>query len=190
MKMPSNRQIRQILAVVIVAASVAILGTIVVKNFTSETPELPASKKSPEVDMSMSKLRFSEMRDDSKQWELVAEKADYDKDSGKVKLSGLRLETFENKTGGVIVTSRYGNYLESERLVKMQEKVHAVTRKGMVFDTEYVEYRAASGVIKTDRPVRVADGRLTLRATGMELSLNDEKVSFLSQIDATVEGKK
>ena len=190
MKMPSNRRIRQILAVAIVAASVSILGTIAVKNFTAETPEIPASKNSPGIDMSMTKLRFSEMRNDARLWELVADMADYDKEPGKVQLSGLKLETFEQKTGGVVVTSRYGNYLESDRLVKMRDKVHAVTKRGMLFDTEYIEYRPPQGTILTDRPVRVADGRLTLTATGMTLSLNDEIVTFNSQVEATIEGKK
>ncbi len=188
--MPSNRRIRQILAVAIVAASVSIVGTIVVRNFNAEAPETPSVKNAPEIDMAMTKLRFSEMRDDAKLWELVADRADYDKEPGKVNLSGLMLETFEQKTGGVVVTSRSGSYEESERLVKMKDQVHAVTRRGMTLDTEYIEYRPATGMLRTDLPVKVADGRLTLKAQGMQLSMNDELVTFLHNVDASIEGKK
>ncbi len=190
MQMPNNRQIRQFLAVAIVAAVVLLVGKVAVKNFTLDAPDNPSVKNSPGIDMAMNKLRFSEMKNDSKLWELVADKADYDKEPGIVQLSALRLETFEQKTGGVVVTSKNGNYFEPDRLVKMRDQVHAVTKRGMILDTEYLEYRPVTGIIQTDKPVSVLDGRLSLKANGMELFLKEETVVFMGQVDATIEGKK
>ena len=190
MQMPNSRQIRQILAVAIVAASAALAGTVVVRKIAITPPESASRKISPEIDMAMTKLNFSEMRDDTKLWDLVADRADYDKEPGKVNLAGLKLETFEGKASGMLITSQTGSYLESDRLVKMQGKVHAVSKRGMIFDTDYVEYRPSAGSLKTDRAVSVNDERLSLKAQGMELLLKDEKVTFLRQVDAVIEGKK
>lgn len=188
MQMPSSRRIRQILAVTILVPSVALVAVVVFRQLRSTPPESVSQTTSPNIDMAMTRLRFSEMSEDAKLWELVAERADYDKEPGVVRLSGVRLETFEGKTGGVVITSKTGNYQEAKRLVQMQGTVHAVTRKGMVFDSDQLEYRPATGMLQTEREVTVKDGRLSLKARGMEASLKDEKVRFLHRIDAVIEG--
>lgn len=189
MQMLTPRRIKQILAVAILVPSVALVTVIVFKQLRSSPPEPVTKTTSPAIDMAMTGLRFSEMRDDLKLWDLVAERADYDKEPGTVRLTGVQLETFEGKAGGVVITSKTGNYHEAERLVQMQGSVHAVTRRGMVFDSDTLEYRPAIGMLQTDREVTVTDGRLRLKARGMEASLKDEKVRFLKQVDATIEGK-
>lgn len=187
--MPNKRRIRQILAVAIVAASVALAGAVIFRQLRTTPPESASRKISPEIDMAMTKLRFSEMEDNAKLWELVADRADYDKEPGQARLSGVRLETFEGKVGGMVVTSDTGSYDEPARIVRMNGKVHAVTRRGMIVDTESAEYRPDSGMLVSDRPVTVVDGRMKLDAVGMNMSLKDEKVRFLKQVDAVIEGK-
>lgn len=189
MQMLSTRRIKQILAVAIVVPSVALVTVIVLRQLRSSPPEPVSKTTSPDIDMAMTGLRFSEMRDDLKLWDLVAQRADYDKEPGVVRLTGVQLETFEGKAGGVVITSRTGTYHEAKRLVQLQGAVHAVTRRGMVFDSDTLEYLPATGLLLTDREVTVTDGRLRLKARGMEASLKDEKVRFLKQVDAVIEGK-
>lgn len=188
MKMPNTRRIRQILAVAIVAASVALVAAIAFRQFRSAQPETVSRPHSPEIDMSLAKLDFSEMRGNEKLWNLVAERADYDKETGAAKLTGVKAEIFGGKAGGMVISSESGNYFESQHLVRMQKNVHAVTKKGMTFVSEQVEYRTEPGLIMADSPVKVVDGRLTLTANKMEMSLNDEQVRFKGAVDAVIEG--
>lgn len=188
MQMPNTRQIRRILAVVIVASTVALVVAILFRQFRSTPPETAPKSISPEVDMSLSKLTFSEMKGNEKLWDMTAERADYDKEAALAKLTGVRTEIYDGKAGGVTITSKTGRYHETQRLVIMQEKVHAVTKKGMVFDTEQLEYRSGPGLVTTNRPVKVVDGRLTLTAQGMEMSLHQEEVRFRGAVHAVIEG--
>lgn len=188
MQMLSARRIKQILAVAIVVPTVALITVVVLKQLRATPPESVSHTTSPNIDMAMQQLRFSEMGDNAKLWELVAQRADYDKEPGLVHLTAVRLETFEGKTGGVVITSKTGSYQEVKRLVTLEGAVHAVTRKGMVVDTERLDYRPAHGTLATDRDVTVVDGRLKLKARGMEGSLKDEKVRFLHQVNAVIEG--
>jgi LPS export ABC transporter protein LptC len=188
MQMPNARQIRRILAVVIVASTVALVVAILFRQFRSTPPETAPKSISPEVDMSLSKLTFFEMKGNEKLWDLAAERADYDKEAALAKLTGVRTEIYDGKAGGVVITSKTGRYHETQRLVIMQEKVHAVTKKGMVFDTEQLEYRSGPGLVTTNRPVKVVDGRLTLTAQGMEMSLHQEEVRFRGAVHAVIEG--
>ncbi|MDK9717996.1 MAG: LPS export ABC transporter periplasmic protein LptC [Trichlorobacter sp.] len=188
MQMPNTRQIRRILAVVIVASTVALVVAILFRQFRSTPPETASKSISPEVDMSLSKLTFSEMKGNEKLWDMTAERADYDKEAALAKLTGVRTEIYDGKAGGIVITSKTGRYHETQRLVIMQEKVHAVTKKGMVFDTEQLEYRSGPGLVVTNQPVKVVDGRLTLTAQGMEMSLHQEEVRFRGAVHAVIEG--
>ncbi len=44
------------------------------------------------------------------------------------------------------------------------------------------------GLVVSNHPVKVVDGRLTLTAQGMEMSLHDEKARFRGSVEAVVEG--
>ncbi len=171
----------------IVALSVALAAAVMVRQFRSIPPE-SARPLSPEIDMSLAKLDFSEMRGNDKLWDLTADRADYDKKAGAAILTGVKAQIYDSKAGGMVVTSQTGWYHEQQHLIKMQKKVHIVTKKGMTFDTEQLEYRTAPGLILAEQPVKVRDGRLTLTARGMEMSLNDEKVRFRGPVEAVIEG--
>lgn len=178
------------MATTIIVASVAIGGAIVLKQFRAAAPESSPRNLPPQIDMAMTQLRFSEMRDDAKLWELVADSADYDKDGGRAKLRKLRLEIYDKKAGGAVVTSETGYYTESANQVVFQGNVHTVTKKGLVMDTDELAYNTKTGMLFTKRPVTVKDGRLTLKGTGMELATRDEKVRFPGRVEAVLEGKK
>ena len=184
----ASKRIRQLLATAIIVASMAIAGTVALKQFRSAQPESVPRNSSPEIDMSASGAEFSEMRGDTKLWSLTAKKAEYDKKSGLIHLEEVHTEIYEGKGKGMAITSQSGIYNEGSRIVQMKGKVHVVTKRGMVLDTDFLEYRSAEGVVLTDRPIRVTDGRLTLTAQGMYLIIKDEQVRFHHQIQAVIEG--
>lgn len=188
MKMPSTRQIRRILATVIVIIAVALTGAVLIRQLRSPSPVSVERPTSPEIDMAINRLQFSEMRGSEKLWDLAAERAEYDKDSGIAQLETVKADIYEGKAGGMKITSTSGSFDEKAKLVQMRTKVRVVTQKGMVLDTEQLEYRTVPGVITTTSPVSVRDGRLTLHARGMIMSLHEETVRFNGPVDAVIEG--
>lgn len=187
--MATSKRIRQILAATIILASLAIAGTIAVKQFRSSVPTTPPRSSSPEIDMAMTRVSFSEMRGDVKLWDLTADTAEYDKDKGLVRLQKVRTEIYEGKAGGAVITSRQGVYDEAAGIIRMNGDVHIATRRGMVLDTDQLTYRAAEGDLVTYGPVKVVDGRLRLTAIGMVLFVKDEKVRFNRQVQSVIEGR-
>lgn len=173
---------------VILTTSVALVAAILFRQLRSAPPETASKPISPEIDMSITRLNFSEMRENDKLWDLAAEQADYDKEAGTTKLTGVKTEIFGKKAGGLVITSATGNYFEDKHLVVMKKNVRAISKKGMTFDTEQLEYRSVPGLVTSNRPVKVVDGRLTLTAQGMEMTLDDEKVRFRGPVDAIIEG--
>lgn len=188
MKMPSTRQIRRILATVIVIIAVAMTGAVLIRQLRSPSPVSVERPTSPEIDMAINRLQFSEMRGSEKLWDLAAERAEYDKDSGVAQLETVKTDIYEGKAGGMEITSKTGTFDEKAKLVQMRTRVRVVTQKGMVLDTDQLDYRTVPGLITTTSPVVVRDGRLTLHARGMTMSLHDETVRFNGPVDAVIEG--
>jgi len=184
----ASKRIRQVLATAIIVVSVTIAGTVALKLFRLAQPETDPRNSSLAIDMSASRAEFSEMRGDTKLWSLTAKKAEYDKKSGLIHLEEVHTEIYEGKGKGMVITSQSGIYNERLRIVQMKGKVHVVTKRGMVLDTDFLEYRSAEGVVLTDRPIRVTDDRLTLTAQGMYLTVKDEQAHFNHQIQAVIKG--
>jgi len=187
--MASPRNIRLALALLIAAAIIGIVAAISLKGSRTDLSE-PVSKQLPQnIDVAMHNARFFEMRDGTIVWELLADRAEYDKTGEVVYLSGVHMVFAKTRTNGSItVTSSKAEYASTSKDVRLRGKVHVVTESGMVFDTESLDYLAEPALFRTAERVDFHHERLSLAAVGMELKVKTETSRFLKSIDAVVEG--
>lgn len=187
--MASPRNIRLALALLIAAAIIGIVAAISLKGSRTDLSE-PVSKQLPQnIDVAMHNARFFEMRDGTIVWELLSDRAEYDKTGEVVYLSGVRMVFAKNRTNGSItVTAAKAEYASTSKDVRLRGKVHVVTESGMVFDTESLDYLAEPALFRTAERVDFHHERLSLAAVGMELKVKTETSRFLKSIDAVVEG--
>lgn len=188
MNVQRTQQIRRILAVLILGSFIALIVTVLVRQFRTSPAGVIAKPVSPGVDMSLTNPRFSEFKGSSKIWELVAEQAEYDKDTGLALLSKVTAQLQESSAGSVTLSAEKGSYHEPSKLVKLRDKVHAVSKRGMTFDTSRLEYRITPGLIVSDQPVQMSDGRLSLQAQGIEMLVEQETAHFTGPVTAVIEG--
>ena len=187
--MVSPRNIRFALALLVTTAVIAIATVIYFKGSRTALPE-PVSKQLPQnIDVALNNARFTEMRDGVTVWELVADRAEYDKTGDVAYLSNVHMVFAENRSNGTItVTASKGEYANANRNVRLRGKVHMVTESGMVFDTDSLDYLAGPSLFKTAVRVDFHHERLSLAAIGMELDVKTETARFFKSIDAVVEG--
>jgi len=189
MSMANQKRIKQALMAGVLLVSIAIAATIAFRQMQLSPPEPSLRSSSPDVDMTMVTASFSEMRGDAKLWDLTAEQADYDKDTGEIFLQQLLTNIYDDKAGKLQITARNGFYDEKKRLISMTGDVQVVTEKGMTLTTEQLDYLPDQDLIKTDKPVHLKDNRLTITAIGMELFPGTEQVKFHHQINSVIEVK-
>jgi LPS export ABC transporter protein LptC len=182
---PGN--IRLLLAVLTVTMIIGILAAISFKSLRQ-----PSSKPAPQqlprnIDSAMHHARFSEMRDGAPVWELIAERAELDNRSDLANLTTIRMEFAATRSAGAItVTAEKGTFSNGSRNVVLRGKVHMQTASGISFDSEALDYLAASSLFRTSLPVTFRDHRLTLQAVGMEMRVPEQTCRFFSKIDAIV----
>jgi LPS export ABC transporter protein LptC len=187
--MVSPRNIRFVLALLVAAAIVGIVTAISLKGFRTTSQE-PVSQQLPQnIDVALQNARFTEMRDGTTVWELVAKRVEYDKTGEVAYLYDIHMVYAKSHTNGSItLTASRGEYSTSSKNIRLRGKVHVVTESGMVFDTDALDYLAETSLFRTADRVNFHHERLSLSATGMELHAKSETSRFFKFVDAVVEG--
>jgi len=187
--MVSPRNIRLALALLVTAAIVGIVAVISLKGFRTTSPE-PVSQQLPHnIDVALHNARFSEMREGTTVWELVAERAEYDKTGAVAYLSDIHMVYAKSRTNGSItLTASKGEYSNTSKDIRLRGKVHVVTESGIIFDSESLDYLAGPSLFRTAERVDFQSERLSLSATGMEFFAKTETSRFFNSVDAVVKG--
>lgn len=185
--MVSPRNIRFVLALLVAAAIIGIVAAISFKGSRTALPEPVSSQIPQNIDVALHTARFTDMRDGVTVWELVADRAEYDKTGDVAYLSDVHMVFAKTRTNGSItVTASKGEYANASRNVRLRGKVHVVTESGMVFDTESLDYLAGPALFRTAERVDFHHERLWLAAIGMELDVKTETSRFFKAIEAVV----
>lgn len=189
--MVSPRNIRLVLAILVVTATIGIVAAIFQKGSSSAPPEQVSRQLPLDIDVALRNARFSESRDGRTVWSLVAERAEYDKTGEVAHLDGIRMEFARHGSSGMITArASKGTYSSKTRIVSLRGKVHVATESGAQFDTEALDYLASDSRFSTEAPVSFRQQRMALTARGMKLDVNDQVAHFSTAVDASVEGLK
>jgi LPS export ABC transporter protein LptC len=183
--------IRPALVILVVTAIICIVIAISRNGSNHSAPVQSAFQQLPQnIDVALKQARFSEMKDGSIVWELVAEKVEYDKSGEIAHLSGgIQMDFLRTKTHGAVkVTADSGEYRINNKNIKLRGKVHVLREDAASFDTDSIGYTTAISRFKTEDKVIFRQERLTLNATGMEMDLKDQQARFFKLVDAKVAG--
>src|SRR6185369_3048248 len=114
--MVSFGNIRIILAFLVTIAIVGIVATISLKG-SKQAPLEPVHLQLPQnIDVALRNARFTEISDGTTVWELVAERAEYDKSGDVAYLTGIHMVFAKTGSAGAItVTAARGEYSSKSR---------------------------------------------------------------------------
>jgi LPS export ABC transporter protein LptC len=179
-------KIRQILALVIITATLAVAGTIALKAYRAMRtgPLLPKLPKN--IDVSLQKIHYTETKGGLKKWDLVADKAEYGKVDELIRLAVIRLEVAgSGKEKELVLTANKGTYQTTSKNVNLIGNVVAKSASGMVFTTGQAAYAAARSMVHTADRVKFSDGSLTVEGRGMEFLVEQKKMKILQDVTAS-----
>ncbi|GLI36711.1 LPS export ABC transporter periplasmic protein LptC [Geobacter hydrogenophilus] len=190
--MVKPNKIRHILASAIVLATLYIAVSLALKLGSGGKKEegLPALPRN--VEISLSKIHYTETKDGVRQWDLFAGKGEYDKARDVTRLTDVRLVLHERgKEGEITLVSDRADYFNASKVVVLTGNVVAKSEGGMEFVTGRASYQSKRSLVVTDDRVRFTDGGMSVSGVGMELSVKTRQVRILRDVTATVApGKK
>lgn len=180
-------KIRQLLALVIIAATMALAGAIALKAYRGMRliPSLPSLPKN--IDVSLQKIHYTETKGGLKKWDLIADKAEYDKAKDVIRLTVIRLVLAgTGKEGDVVLTADRGAFHTASKNVDLFGNVVARSASGMVFTTGQAAYASARSMVHTADRVKFTDGNLTVEGRGMEFNVETKKMKLEQDVTANV----
>jgi LPS export ABC transporter protein LptC len=185
--MIKSNKIRQLLALFVIVTSLSVAAAIAVKLYRGRGTAEMFRKLPRNIDVSLQKIHYTETREGMKKWDLVADKAEFDKKRDVTHLTGVRLVVAgSGTTGEITLTAPVADYHNLSKDVTMDGEVVAKSASGMEFTTSNVTYVAASSLITTPSRVIFTNGKLTLEGVGMEFKPATKNVRILNNVTATI----
>ena len=187
--MVNPSKIRQLLALVIVLASLALAAAIALKTFRGmrSGPILPGLPKN--IDVALQKIHYTETKSGKKKWDLLADRAEFDKTRDVIRLSKVRLDVaLSGKPESIVLTAAQADYHTGTKNVELIGGVVARSSSGMEFTTERVAYVSSRSLLHTADRVKFSDGNLKVEGVGMDLMIDTRILKINTQVTASYGG--
>jgi LPS export ABC transporter protein LptC len=183
--MDKLNNIRRFLAIAGALASILVVATIVFRMQKESSPKLAVRKLPVQVDVSLQKVHFTEVRQGVKRWDLTAERAEYNKATDTSSLSGVKLIIAGgDKVGELRLSAERADYRNATKDIILSGDVKGEGSKGIRFSTSRITYVAARSRLETAERVRFSDAELELEGVGMEFQTQTRKVRLLKDVSA------
>lgn len=177
--------IRRFLAIAAALASLLVIATILFRMQKGQTPKLAVRKLPVQVDVSLQKVHYTEVKEGVKRWDLSADRAEYNKLTDTTSLVGVQLVLAGGAGKGEMqVTADRADYRNDSRDVTLIGNVQGQSSKGIKFSTSRMTYVAARSQLETAQPVRFTDAGLELEGVGMEFHTQTRKFKILKDVSA------
>jgi LPS export ABC transporter protein LptC len=184
-------KIRGILAIVVIAAASYLVVAIAMKFHRVDDPGAVLADLPKNIDVSLRKVHYTNTKEGTLQWDLVAGQVDYYHGPGIIRFTAAEMVLHgKNGSGGYTLKADSADYFKKTGDVRLAGNVSAVDDEGMRFETDHVVYRAADSLISSSDHVRLAGKSLTVEGTGIEIRVASKTIRVLHNVTATVGARK
>jgi LPS export ABC transporter protein LptC len=181
---------RKTIFIVVVLTVILSVAAIVTINIPKEPEKALLKIMSDRVDLQVRNIRLTEVGDSGMKWEIMADTAKYQKKENLVFLEKLtvKLVTKDNRT--FVMTGDRGRLNSESRDMEIEGNVNIVSENGDRFRTDHLRYLNAGKLIETEGSVVMENKRIRVSGVGMTLSVEEKKVTLLSQVRANLTGER
>jgi LPS export ABC transporter protein LptC len=141
------------------------------------------------VDLQVKNVRYTEVGDSGMTWEITADTARYRKMENLALFEKVKVRLVMKDGRVFVMNGDRGRLNTQSRDMEIEGNVDIVSENGDRISTDRLLYRNAERRIETDRPVVMENGSVRISGVGMILTLDEKKVTLLSQVRANSAGK-
>lgn len=177
-----TRNITLILSV-LVAACIGAIGWAFYQQRHSGTVTIPIPASSAKALMALSKVHQTATKDGTVQWELDAQSAELEADTGRMVLESPKVEFYLEDGGKVYLTARKGILFTRNNNIQVEGNVRVVNDRYTLV-TETLAYEHVERRLVTNRPVQITGRTFELSSATLTYDLNTNQ----AQLEGTVKG--
>lgn len=184
--MKTKRKTLFIVAILLVILSVA---TILAIGLRQAPKKAMLKVMSDRVDLQVKNVRFTDVGTSDMKWEITADTARYQKKENLALFDQVKVRLVMKDGRVFVMSGDRGRFNTQSRDMEIEGKVVIVSENGDRFTTEHLLYRNEGKRIESDRLVVMENGSARISGVGMIFALDEKKVTLLSQVRASSEGK-
>ena len=144
---------------------------------------------SDRVDLQVKNVHYTEVGDSGMKWEITADTARYRKKENMALFEKVKVRLVMKDGRVFVMNGDRGRLNTQSRDMEIEGNVGIVSENGDRFATDRLLYRDAGKRIETDRLVVMENRSVRISGVGMILTLDEKKVTLLSQVRANSAGK-
>ena len=144
---------------------------------------------SDRFDLQIKNVHYSEVGDSGMKWEITADTARYRKKENLALFEKVKVRLVMKDGRVFVMNGDRGQLNTQSRDMEIEGNVGIVSENGDRISTDRLLYRNAGRRVETDRPVVMENGSVRISGVGMILTLDEKKVTLLSQVRANSAGK-
>jgi LPS export ABC transporter protein LptC len=164
--------VRRVLALLTLLA-VIMLGLVVWRHVQQAPVQEVLEALSPEIDLALDNLNYTETQDGRKRWTLVADRAEYLRGNNLVRLTPVQLTFYEaGAFGDLNLTADHGELQEDTRQVDIWGDVIIIGERGERLQTESLRYKDQQRQLSTAAPIHYQEPRMELTGVGLLVDLD------------------
>jgi LPS export ABC transporter protein LptC len=171
--------------IIVVILAVILSVTAILAIGLRRSPEKALLKiMSDRVDLQVKNVRYTDVGDSGMMWEIKADTARYLKKENLALFDQVTVRLVMKDGRIFVMNGDRGRLNTQSRDMEIEGNVGIVSENGDRFTTERLLYRDAGKQIETDRPVIMENGSVRISGVGMILTLDEKKVTLLSNVRA------
>jgi LPS export ABC transporter protein LptC len=144
---------------------------------------------SDRVDLQVQNVHYTEVGNSGMTWEIKADTARYQKKENLALFDQIKVRLVMKDGRVFVLSGDSGRFNTQSRDMEIEGNVGIVSENGDRFSTDRLLYRDAEKRIETDRPVIMENSSIRISGVGMIVSLDEKKVTLLSQVRANSAGQ-
>jgi lipopolysaccharide export system protein LptC len=179
---------RNVLGFFIVAV-VFSLALMIVWNFRGSSPEKILEALPANIDLSLKKIDYTETRDGVSRWNLMADSAERNVNSGVTRIQNVFMTFYDENGLDVGTLSAQTGVIPSDRKnISIYDDVVVRSVRGYTFYSDHLDYSESTRQLTTDVPVRITSERMEITGKGFSLDVDRQFYRLLADVKVQLYG--
>jgi lipopolysaccharide export system protein LptC len=176
------------LTIVLICFLIALVVMAQRRSSKGEGTKVPLPPSTVNAFMALVGVRQTATKDGARQWELQAESAQLEAESGRMILDKLRVDFFPENGGKVLLTADKGFLNTKTNDIQVQGKVR-IQNDQYTLATDDLSYRHTERILSSDSPVHILGQTADLEADRMVYDLDKNQARFEGKVKGNLNEK-
>lgn len=180
-----TQQLKIILGTVMILALAAVAAVFIHFKHGDSPPSTALPSAAAKAIMSLARVHQTATKDGVVQWEMDADSAELDSESGRMRLKAPHVRFFLADGTQVVLTAAQGTLNTRSNNMQVQGNVQVQNGRYTLI-TEKLAYQHGDRILRADAPVQIVGQAVDLRADTMTYDLKTDRAHFSGRVKGTV----